>query len=359
MKAVLRRDRRLVEDDVPTPTPGPGQVLVKTLVCGICGSDLHALHHLEHMVETNLRAGAADTLDPAADIVFGHEFSAEILDHGPGTARTLKAGTRVVSVPMAIGPAGVELVGYSNRFPGGFAEQMLLQEALLMEVPNGLSAEAAAMVEPMAVGEHAVARANPGRESVCLVVGCGPVGLAVIAALKARGLGPVIASDFSESRRRMAEAMGADIVVDPAAQSPHAHWEALDVPATLASFSASRLMGRSIRDAIVFECVGVPGLIQSLIESVPPTARIVIVGVCMEDDRITPVLAINKQLSLDFVFAYSPEEFTATLLRVAEGEIDVAPLISGVVGRSSVAGAFEELARAGGPVKLMVNPALA
>lgn len=356
MKAIVRRDRRLVNEEIAELAPGPGQVLVKTLVCGICGSDLHALHHLEHMVETNRRSGAADTLDPSADIVFGHEFSAEILDHGPDTARTLKPGTRVVSVPMALGPAGVELVGYSNRFPGGFAERMLLQEAMLMPVPNGLSAEAAALVEPMAVGEHAVGKASPGKASVCLVVGCGPVGLAVIAALKARGLGPVIASDYSASRRRMAEVMGADIVVDPAETSPHAHWEAFDVPATLASFGAARLMGRSMRDAIVFECVGVPGLIQSLMEAVPPTARIVVVGVCMEEDRITPVLAINKQLSLDFVFAYSPEEFAATLHRVADGTIDVAPLISGVVGRSGVAGAFEALGAPGGPVKLLVDP---
>lgn len=356
MKAIVRRDRRLVNEEIAELAPGPGQVLVKTLVCGICGSDLHALHHLEHMVETNRRSGAADTLDPSADIVFGHEFSAEILDHGPDTARTLKPGSRVVSVPMVLGPAGVELVGYSNRFPGGFAERMLLQEAMLMQVPNGLSAEAAALVEPMAVGEHAVGKASPGKASVCLVVGCGPVGLAVIAALKARGLGPVIASDYSASRRRMAEVMGADIVVDPAETSPHAHWEAFDVPATLASFGAARLMGRSMRDAIVFECVGVPGLIQSLMEAVPPTARIVVVGVCMEEDRITPVLAINKQLSLDFVFAYSPEEFAATLHRVADGTIDVAPLISGVVGRSGVAGAFEALGAPGGPVKLLVDP---
>ena len=358
MKAILRRDRRLVEDEIADLQPGPGQVLVKTLVCGVCGSDLHALHHLEHMVETNRRAGAADNLDPSADIVFGHEFSAEILDHWPGSARTLKPGTRVVSMPMMVGPAGLELVGYSNRFPGGFAERMLLQEALLLEVPNGLSDEAAAMVEPMAVGEHAVAKANPGPQSVSLVVGCGPVGLAVIAALKARGLGPVIASDFSAARRRMAEAMGADIVVDPAAASPHAHWESFDVPATLASFSASRLMGRTMREAVIFECVGVPGLIQQLVEAVPPTARIVVVGVCMEEDRITPVLAINKQLSLDFVFAYSPDEFAATLHRVAEGVIDVAPLMSGVIGRSAVAGAFEALGKADGPVKLLVNPAL-
>ena len=359
MKAVLRRGTRLVEDDVADPVPGEGQVLVKTLVCGICGSDLHALHHLDHMVEMNRRAGVTDMLDAGQDVVFGHEYCAEILDHGPGTARTLKAGARVVSVPLVIGPAGIEWVGYSNRFAGGFAERMLLQEAMLLEVPNGLSAETAAMVEPMAVGEHAVARANPGRESVCLVIGCGPVGLAVISALKARGAGPVIASDYSASRRAVAEAMGADIVVDPAVSSPHAHWEAFDVPATLGALRIAGMAGRHVRDAILFECVGVPGMIQNLIEAAPPSARIVVVGVCMEDDRLTPAIAINKQIALDFVLGYTPEEFAATLHRIAQGQVDVAPMLSGVVGRSGVAGAFAELAAAGGPVKLMVDPARA
>lgn len=342
-----------------SPEPGPGQVRVRTLLCGICGSDLHALHHLEHMLSMNRRAGAADTGNPGADIVFGHEFCAEVEEHGPGTARTLKAGTRVVSVPMALGPAGAELVGYSNLYPGGFAEQMMLQEAMLLPVPNGLATEAAAMVEPMAVGEHAVAQAEPGPGAVCMVIGCGPVGLAVIAALKARGLGPVIASDFSAARRAVAARMGADILVDPGESSPHAQWEALDVPATLASFGMARLTGRTTREAVLFECVGVPGLIQQLLEGAPPTARIVVAGVCMEDDRITPALAINKQLRLDFVFGYAPEEFAQTLHRIAQGAVDVTPMLSGVVGRSGVADAFAALGRADGPVKLMVDPARA
>ncbi len=166
MKAVVRRNSTLVDTDMAEPVPGEGQVLVKTLVCGICGSDLHALHHLDHMVAMTRRAGGNDTIDPASDMVFGHEFSAEILDFGPGCERLLKAGTPVVSMPAAIGPLGSELVGYSNRFPGGFAEQMVLQEALLLPVPNGLDAERAALTEPMAVGEHAVASANITAQSV-------------------------------------------------------------------------------------------------------------------------------------------------------------------------------------------------
>lgn len=357
MKAVIRRKGELVEGDCPEPVPGPGQVLARTLVCGICGSDLHALHHLDHMVAMARRAGAAETLDPAADLVFGHEFSAEILDHGPGCGRDLKAGTRVVSMPAAFGPAGAELIGYSNRFPGGFAERMVLQEALLLPIPNGLDEIRAALTEPMAVGEHAVAEARLTAQSVALVIGCGPVGLSVIAALKARGVGPVLASDLSAERRAAAERMGADIVVDPRNHSPHDSWERFDVPATLASFGASRLGGRSIRNAVVFECVGVPGMLQALIEHAPPTAQIVVVGVCMESDTIEPSLAINKQLELKFVFSYAPEEFAATLRAIAEGERDVTPLMSGIVGRGGVPGAFADLAAGGAMIKLLVDPA--
>lgn len=359
MKAIVRRGTQLIEDDRADPVPGEGQALVSTLVCGICGSDLHALHHLDHMIALTRRAGGMENLDPAQDIVFGHEFCAEVLDYGPGCTGALKPGTRVVSVPAAFGPAGSELVGYSNRFPGGFAERMVLQEALLLPVPNGLDAERAALTEPMAVGEHAVAQAPLTPQSVALVIGCGPVGLSVIAALKARGVGPVIATDFSPHRRAAAEALGADVVLDPALHSPHDRWEALDVPATMASFSTAQLMGRSIRDAVVFECVGVPGMIQQLIEKCPPTSAIQIVGVCMESDTIEPSLAINKQLRLNFVFGYSPEEFAATLHDIAEGKREVTPLLSGTVGRSGVADAFAALSGAGGQIKVLVDPARA
>lgn len=356
MKAVVRRGGALVESDIAEIEPATGQALVKTLVCGICGSDLHALHHLDHMVALTKRAGGLSTLDPAADVVFGHEFSAEVLDYGPGSERPFKPGTRVVSFPAAIGPQGGELVGYSNRFPGGFAERMVLQEAMLLEVPNGLDSERAALTEPMAVGEHAVAVAGVTPQTVAVVIGCGPVGLSVISALKARGVGPVIATDLSPARRAAAEALGADEVLDPREHSPHDRWEAFDVPATMASRSIATMMGRSIRDAVVFECVGVPGMLQNLIEHSPPTANIVVVGVCMESDVIEPSLAINKQLNLRFVFGYSPDEFASTLRAIAEGERDVAPLLSGTVGRSGVSDAFARLGSGGDCIKILVDP---
>ncbi len=356
MRAVVRRDKALVLDTIADPEPGAGQVLVKTLCCGICGSDLHALHSMEDMAALSVRAGEPGLLDPAKDVVFGHEFCAEILDHGPGTDKRLKPGTRVVSVPVAVSAGGFETIGYSNLYPGGFGETMVLTEPMLLEVPGGLSDVQATMTEPFAVGEHAVAMSDAGSDAIHLVVGCGPVGLAVIAALKARGLGPVIASDFSPARRKVAEAFGADIVVDPAKTNPHDHWATLGVPMSRTERSVLAMAGKTGKRAVIFECVGVPGVIQHLVEAAPVGAQILVAGVCMQTDAIEPFLCINKQLELKFVLGYSPEEFAATLINIADGRFDVLPAVTGEVALEGVADAFAALRDPEAQCKMVVRP---
>lgn len=358
MRAVVRRNKELVCDEIGELVPGEGQVLVKTLACGICGSDLHALHHMEHMIDLSRRAsgGADNGFDPTADTVFGHEFCAEILEFGPGCARTLKEGARVVSIPMTLTASGAEMLGFSNRLPGGFAERMILSEALLLEAPNGLPTDQAAMTEPFAVGAHAVAKAKLDKDSVSLVVGCGPVGLAVIAGLKAAGHGPVIAADYSPRRRAAAERLGADIVIDPATESPHERWEALGVPKARAAQSMMRMMGGRFGQPVIFECVGAPGVLNALIEAAPNGTQIVVAGVCMETDRIEPSMAVTKEIELTFVFGYTPEEFGQTLRRLAEGVIDVSSLVTAKVGLEGVAQAFRDLGDPEAHVKVLVQP---
>src|SRR5208282_372959 len=225
MRAAIMRGKRLVVDNIPTPAPGAGEVLVKTLACGICGSDLHTLKHAEKLVEGSRKSGAQFVMDLNRDVVMGHEFCAEVVDYGPQTQKRLKPGTRVVAMPVLIKPSGVETVGYSNENPGGYGELMRLTEFLLLEVPNGLSTERAALTEPMAVGYHAVQKARLAKDDAPLVIGCGPVGLAVIAALKLGGAHPIVAADFSPRRRQLAQRMGADVVVDPKEKSPFETWK--------------------------------------------------------------------------------------------------------------------------------------
>jgi threonine dehydrogenase-like Zn-dependent dehydrogenase len=340
MRAVVMRNSKLVVDTVPDPVPGPGEALVRTLACGICGSDLHALQHADKMVDSARESGAPFLMDPSRDIVMGHEFCAEILDFGSNTSSRLKAGDRVVSMPLLLRPPRFEAVGYSNEFPGGYGEMMLLTAGFLLEVPNGLSTEHAALTEPMAVGLHAVEMAKIQKSDVPLVVGCGPVGLAVIAALKLKGIEPIVASDFSPMRRRLAATMGAHVVNDPAEKPAIEAWQEV----------------AKLRPAVIFECVGVPGMIDRLMKDAPRAARIVVAGVCMEDDRIRPMLGINKELSVHFVLGYQPHEFAGTLNAIADGRIDVAPLITDRVDLDQVPGAFDALRHPDAQAKILVVP---
>jgi threonine dehydrogenase-like Zn-dependent dehydrogenase len=353
MRAVIRRNGRLVVDEMAAPTPGPGQLLARSLVCGICGSDLHMLDHYDHMIDLTERVGGVSQMRKGADTVFGHEFCCEVVE----SAGAFKAGDVVVSLPVLLSATGGDSIGLSSNIPGAFAETLLLTEAMSFKVPNGLAPEHAALTEPLAVGEHAVAMGDPQPDHVFLVIGCGPVGLAVIASLKVRGLGPVVAADYSAERRAAAERVGADKVVDPAEVSPHASWAELGVPATGAEGLMAAAMGRTVKRPLIFECVGAPGVIQSLAEAAPPGARIVVAGVCMETDRIEPLHFISKEIELRFVLAYSRDEFARSLSNLAEGRTRYPDIITGVVSLDETPEAFVRLQTDKSQIKILVAPA--
>jgi threonine dehydrogenase-like Zn-dependent dehydrogenase len=358
MRAAVMRQKKLVVDRIEAPIPAKGEVLVKTLACGICGSDLHALKHAEKLVEGAKRTGAPFVMDLGRDVVMGHEFCAELVDFGPDTPRRFKAGTRVCAMPVLIRPTGIETVGYSNDNPGGYGEYMRLMESFLLEVPNGLSTEYAALTEPMAVGYHAVQKARLAEDDAPLVIGCGPVGLSVIAALKMTNIRPIVAADFSPRRRQLAEQMGADVVVDPKVKSPHESWKetAVSKDPAKAPPLLPFLTGPALRPAVIFECVGVPGVIESIMTAAPPNARIVVVGLCMERDQFEPMFGINKELNLQFVLGYNGSEFATTLRNLAEGKVNPQPLLTGKVGLGGVAQAFEDLGSPAHHAKILVDP---
>jgi len=107
---------------------------------------------------------------------------------------------------------------------------------------------------------------------------------------------------------------------------------------------------------VIFECVGVPGIIDGVIGAAPLSSRIVVVGVCMGEDKIRPALANGKEIDLRFVFGYTPLEFRDTLYMLAEGKLDAAPLITGTVGLDGVAAAFGVLAGAETHAKILIDP---
>jgi threonine dehydrogenase-like Zn-dependent dehydrogenase len=340
MRAVVAREHRLVVDEVPDPIPLAGDALVAVRACGICGSDLHTLEHAEHLVEVADALGSDLDFDPNADYVLGHEWCAEVLELGPGTDAGVAPGDLVVSVPYLVRGETLLPLGFVNDAPGGFAERMLLTAALCVRVPNGLDHRRAALTEPMAVALHAVNRAGIQPGDTAVVIGCGPIGLALVTWLAARGVALIVASDLSARRRALAADLGAHIVVDAADEPVVDAWRRVD------GFSP----------LVVFEAVGVPGMLDQAIFAAPTGSRIVVAGVCMQPDTIRPLIAIVKELDLRFVYAYTEAEFSDTLRSLAEGVIDVSPLVSGTVGLEGVAGAFDVLRAADHHVKVLVEP---
>ena len=186
--------------------------------------------------------GEGPQLDLDRDVYMGHEFCAEVLDVGPDTVGPAP-GTLVTSIPVLLTMSGVQAIVYSNEVAGGYGERMLLSAPMLLEVPNGLDFRHAALTEPMAVGLHAVNKSGIKPGEGALVLGCGPVGLAVIGALKLKGIDTIVATDFSPTRRALATTMGATEVVDPATEPAFDAW----------------MRAGGGKPLVCFEAIGVPG----------------------------------------------------------------------------------------------------
>ena len=348
MRAAVMSDWELRVDEVEDPVPGTGQVLTKVLACGICGSDLHMLRFGREMRALMNKIESDDPEDslrpiafePEHDCVMGHEFCCEVVELGPGVM-SLKTGDRVVSLPGAFDDTGVHAVGYSNRYPGGYGELMVLNEMIAIPVAADLPSSIAALTEPMAVGVHAVNKSGIGPGDAAIVLGLGPVGLACVAELKRRGIGPVVGADFSAKRRALAEHFGCDEVVDPNSESAITAWRRLD----------------GAKPLVVFEAVGMPGMIDQAMKMSPKCSRILVVGVCMPLDHLLPIVGVTRELSIQFVFGYTPEEFAETHRQITAGAWDLAPMITGTVDIEGVPQAFADLGNPDEHAKILVQPA--
>ena len=358
MRAVVMRQGKLSLTEAEIPKPGPGEVLVKTLACGICGSDVHCITHGAKLLENTRAIAGIDLFSLDDPVVLGHEICAEVVEHGPDCRRDLKAGARAVSPPFLLRPQLVTLGFGGPETPGGYAEYMVLSEALMLPVPDDLPSDVATLVEPLAVATHAVNRGAPGADDVPLVIGCGPIGLAIIAVLKLRGLGPIVAADFSPSRRALALKMGADVVVDPRETSPYDSWKemaATSDPARLGR-QTSMFAGYPHRPSIIFECVGVPGVIQQVLAGAAPCSKVVVAGLCMEPDTFSPTFAIMKEVDLTFCMAFTVEEFGEAFDNLARGRFDVGALITSHVGLDGVEDAIVRLADPERDAKIIIVP---
>ncbi|MFT3966755.1 MAG: zinc-binding dehydrogenase [Sphingobium sp.] len=340
-------DVRIIAD----PKPAAGQLLVRSLACGICASDIHYMDHPE--------AGAYDdsgmtTYDQNAEIVMGHEYCAEVIDYGPGTERLIPLGTRVSSLPILRTSAGRKIIGQNPDSPGGFGEFLLLDEALARVIRSDLPSEMVCLADGISVGWSAAYRAALTTREIPIVVGCGAIGLAVVATLKRLGVGPILAVDFTASRRATALAMGADVVIDPAEMSPYQAWR--DMATAPAEAIKDIVPVTDLPGCVVFECVGINGVLDSIIKGCERGTRIFSVGGPPEGDHLHTMVAKRKGLNIQFGGGPLPHHWDGALEAVCSGTFDVSPLMGRTVGLDGVSDALKAARNASGPIRIVVVP---
>jgi (R,R)-butanediol dehydrogenase / meso-butanediol dehydrogenase / diacetyl reductase len=341
MRAAIFKEmsKPLVVEALADPEPGPGDIILRVKNCGICGSDLHMTEPTSIMP---LALGA----------VMGHEFAGEVVAVGKAAASQWKSGDRVVGFPfICCGDAspclnfsqgrGVCGKGVSiglGQSPGAYAEYVRIGASGGYRLPESVSFREGAMVEPLAVGLHAVDMAKMQRGATVLVIGAGPVGLAVMLWAKFLGARHVIVSERAEIRQKMAARFGATDAIDPAQ------------PLTA---QVEKIAGHG--PDIIFECVGAPGLINMAMMDAPRGARIVIAGVCQQPDTIMPLMGIVKELELQFVLGYRPADFDYVISMIASDRVDVAHMVTDIVDLDGLPGAFEALRHPTHQCKVMLE----
>ncbi|MFM2280579.1 MAG: hypothetical protein RLZZ444_2810 [Pseudomonadota bacterium] len=342
MKAAIFKGlgQKLAIETVSDPVPGPGEVVIRVAACGVCGSDLHATDAGAFLQE--------------AGTVLGHEFSGEVTASGdPAVA----VGQRVTAVPvnacdecrelgtckdnLGILCPNNRITGLAKSVPGAYAQFIKVGARQVVPLPDGVSFEEGAMVEPLAVGLHAVKKSDMAIGARVLIIGAGPIGLAVTAFSQLRGAATVVVSERAPARRDAARSFGASAVIDPTAVE--------DVGAEFA-----RIAGGP--PDIVFDCVGVPGMIQSCINLAATRGTIVVVGVCMKDDTMLPLSAIFKELKVQFILGYVEEDFATVLEFLQAGKINANAMVTDRVNFETLPDAFEGLRQPGNQIKMMIMP---
>ncbi|MBT5191242.1 MAG: alcohol dehydrogenase catalytic domain-containing protein [Rhodospirillaceae bacterium] len=333
----------LVIGEVEAPQPQPTDLLVQVKGCGICGSDLH----LSALAD---RSSGMAPLTPGA--IMGHEFCGEVVEVGAHAPGQWHEGDRVCALPYISCGHCVDCVSgrghrcrevvYSGmgNLGGGYADYVRVGGAEALALPDGVDFRAGAMVEPLAVGLHAVRLAELRPGDGVLIIGAGPIGLAVAHWCRFFGARHVVISDLAAGRLAKAAALGATDGIDASTEDVVGRYK--------------QIAGR--RAEVVFDCVGVAGSQQLAMDYAPANGRLVIAGLCMQQDHYMPVKAISKELSVQYVYMYERRDFELALEMLDRGRIDPGPMITDVVGFDAFSAAFEGLKTPSEHCKILLDP---
>jgi threonine dehydrogenase-like Zn-dependent dehydrogenase len=316
MRALVLHDfRRIRVEERPRPTAAPGEVLVRTIATGICGSDIHGY------------TGENGRRHPGQ--VMGHETVGTLEEYGPETERTVPLGS-LVTVNPQLPPApdgSARVLGVNPEISSAFAEYFVVPLENVVLLPAGMSVEHGALVEPLAVGYHAAQRGGVRAGNRVLVLGAGPIGLACIIAARRLGAAEIIVSEPVAERRARAEQLGAS-TIDPRTE---------DVAVACARVGVID---------VALDAVGTSLTVAAALTAIKAGGLVSLVGMGSPDITL-PAYAISvAERTVVGSFCYTPAEFRDTTVWAASepGLLDL--LIDGRVGFDEADAAFAALADA-------------
>ncbi|MAW79819.1 MAG: Zn-dependent alcohol dehydrogenase [Parvularcula sp.] len=333
MRAVVHQGlhQKLAIENIADPAPGAGEVVLSVGRCGICGSDLHM------------------TEDPAFGVdkgaVLGHEFAGEVIDLGKGVER-LKKGDLVSVVPIAScgkcpsclagEPAWCEKMYLQG---GGYGEFAVTNENQCVALPKSASMADGAIIEPLAVALHGVMMGEQKPGDNVLILGAGPIGLGVAFWARRFGASRVVVQDINRYQEERARRMGAtDFIVDiedPVGAAEHA------------------LGGKA---DIVYECVGVPGLIPQAVNQVRVKGTVLVLGLCTRPETFVPFVALSKEVRIQTSAFFKRQEYEAALDALDAGAAEPRALITDTISLDAVPEVFESLKKRTHQCKVLINP---
>ena len=328
-------------ETVPDPEPGDDDVILAVSGAGICGSDLH-------VTET------PGLVAPGS--ILGHEFAGTIVATGrDAVAAGWRVGDRVTALPVypcrrcdacdaglpALCPTGI-FSGFAPGKEGAYAQFVRARTDKLQRVPAGIDDSVAAMIEPLAVAHHTVARAEIRPDDRVLVLGGGPIGAAAALFARAGGARTVVVSEPSPLRRERCTMLGATATIDPTSE---------DVASRFAQIAGGP-------PSVILECVGIAGMLASAVQMAGVRGRIVVAGVLFADDTFSPLAAFAREVSIVYSQAYNEADFAAVIDALARQEIDAKPLLTQVIGFDAFPATFEALRRNPAQCKVVLNPEL-
>ena len=335
--AVYKGNQRLSVEEVPTPSAGPGQVVVKVKYCAICGTDVHAFLY---------------DIAPAGTVM-GHEYCGTIAEVGQDVTKW-KEGDRVVGGGGNPPPGVLTGVRVHPRFNyrtmgfpengrlRAYAEYVLMEEWEPVPIPEGVSDEAAALCEPCAVTVHAVRLSNLKLGDAVVVLGAGPIGLLCMQTARAAGATKVIVSEPAPARAEAARRLGADAVLDPTQG---------DIEERVTELTGG------VGPQVVFECAAAPPTLDQALNLAARGGQVVLVAIAWEPTPVLPPSWMAREVRLQASFGTLPEDWKVSLELIASGKVDMSPLLSesNYLPLDDIQNAFEALVKPSTQLQMVVT----